>query len=133
MRAVAQAPVCPDVPAAYEGADELLAAIRALRSDVVASCSATADRLDVLHADLGSALAVTLPAEPLAVAVTGQPLDVVGEVDATVTNPGESTDVAPVVEAVELSNEAVRSALWFLAGLLTLLVAAPVVVREFRA
>lgn len=43
---------CPAAPAAYTGTDPVVAAVTQLDADTVASCQATADRLDQLHADV---------------------------------------------------------------------------------
>jgi hypothetical protein len=119
--AVAQTPAeCPAAPAEYTGTDEVVAELRAQRAELAESCAATIERLDAVVGKLAGRLDVALPAGPLAVSLPTDPLPVslpAGPVDVNVTNPGESTDVAPVVEAVEQSGADGRSALWFLAGL----------------
>jgi hypothetical protein len=150
--ALAQAPAatCPDAPGAYGGSDDVVAELRALRADLAAACAAQLDRADdvrdSLHGDLsglGDTLAGRLKVQLDAGPGTAEGARLFVSPDAGAdadhpsyveqTNPTAAADLEPVAQRVEDSGEALRSTLWFVAGLLSVLIVAPLVAREVRA
>ena len=126
--AAAQPPPCPDAPAAYEGADDVVNEVRALRTDQRAACLAVVDGLDVIHTRLGGTIDVS-SAAPLV--VTGSELAAIADnTDPENAPPPAEVDTQAVVDAVDAAQLELDAALWFIAGLLVALFAGAWLARE---
>jgi hypothetical protein len=148
---------CPGALPAYSGTDVVVAELRALRAEQIQQCNVTkkmtalliawqtqwdtgtgarfsglGGKLDTLHGDSGDLL-TAVGGTTTAVGTVKTAVDAAKtQAHADVTAP-PAADLTPVVTSVEGSGEAVRSTLWFLAGLLCITVVAPLAAREFRA
>jgi hypothetical protein len=130
--ALAQAPAppaCPEPPAEYSGTNDVVAELRAERTDAAASCAALAARLEQVHDDTGP-----LPAKLDAVKDTTAPLVAkLDELKAAVAAIGQdstlplyTTTPDGAAGTVELSatdraqmtdnTDTLRGAIWFLVG-----------------